>query len=205
MVDLSRQMLPVTFEHALAHGIDHELDPSHFDAHYHNDERGSAAYPPPTLLAVEVVLPCQQHREADAIREDRPEALHVRQSRWLDSRSSSNQCFLQRQRSAYSAGVGLRPKRTGKHRLPTDRFTRRLSIAELLAHCEPLMTFGAQGSRRDFAYYGEAHSLPEGQRADVIFQHGELNGSEGLTANGTFKSSVRIRANASATSRWNHK
>lgn len=32
-VDLSRQLLPGTFEHALAHLIDHELDLSHFDAH----------------------------------------------------------------------------------------------------------------------------------------------------------------------------
>ncbi len=51
-VDLSRQLLPGTFEHALAHLIDHELDLSHFDAHYHNDERGSAAYPPAMLLKV---------------------------------------------------------------------------------------------------------------------------------------------------------
>jgi hypothetical protein len=42
-VDLSRQLLPGTFEHALSHLIDHELDLSHFDAHYHNDARGSTA------------------------------------------------------------------------------------------------------------------------------------------------------------------
>lgn len=51
-VDLSRQLLPGTFEHALSHLIDHELDLSHFDAHYHNDERGSTAYPPTMLLKV---------------------------------------------------------------------------------------------------------------------------------------------------------
>ena len=50
--DLDRQMLPGTFEHALAHLIDHELDLSHFDVHYRNDERGSAAYPPAVLLKV---------------------------------------------------------------------------------------------------------------------------------------------------------
>ncbi len=33
-VDLGRQLLPGTFEHALAHLIDQELDLSHFDAHY---------------------------------------------------------------------------------------------------------------------------------------------------------------------------
>jgi transposase len=40
----------VTNEHALAHLIDHELDLTHFDSHYRNDERGSAAYPPAVLL-----------------------------------------------------------------------------------------------------------------------------------------------------------
>jgi transposase len=51
-VDLSRQLLPGTFEHALSHLIDHELDLSHFDAHYSNDLRGSTAYPPAMLLKV---------------------------------------------------------------------------------------------------------------------------------------------------------
>jgi transposase len=51
-VDLSRQLLPGTFEHALSHLIDHELDLSHFDAHYHNDARGSTAYRPAMLLKV---------------------------------------------------------------------------------------------------------------------------------------------------------
>lgn len=51
-VDLGRQLLPGTFEHALNHLIDQELDLSHFDAHYHNDARGSTAYPPGMLLKV---------------------------------------------------------------------------------------------------------------------------------------------------------
>jgi transposase len=51
-VDLSRQLLPGTFEHALGHLLDHELDLSHFDAHYDNDLRGSTAYPPAMLLKV---------------------------------------------------------------------------------------------------------------------------------------------------------
>ena len=51
-VDLSRQLLPGTFEHALNHLIDHELELSHFDAHYNNDARGSTAYPPGMLLKV---------------------------------------------------------------------------------------------------------------------------------------------------------
>jgi transposase len=51
-MDLSRQLLPGTFEHALSYLIDQELDLSHFDAHYHNDLRGSTAYPPAMLLKV---------------------------------------------------------------------------------------------------------------------------------------------------------
>ena len=51
-VDLSRQLLPGTFEHALNHLLDHELDLSHFDAHYRNDETGAPAYPPAMLLKV---------------------------------------------------------------------------------------------------------------------------------------------------------
>lgn len=51
-VDLSRQLLPGTFEHALNLLIEHDLDLSHFDAHYNNDLRGSRAYPPAVLLKV---------------------------------------------------------------------------------------------------------------------------------------------------------
>jgi len=51
-VDLSRQLLPGTFEHALSHLLDQELDLSHFDAHYRNDATGAKAYPPSMLLKV---------------------------------------------------------------------------------------------------------------------------------------------------------
>jgi transposase len=49
-VDLSRQLLPGTFEHALNHLLDHELDLSRLDARYGNDETGAPAYPPAVLL-----------------------------------------------------------------------------------------------------------------------------------------------------------
>jgi hypothetical protein len=42
-VDLERQLLPGTFEHALNHLIDHELDLSGFDTRYKNDLTGVAA------------------------------------------------------------------------------------------------------------------------------------------------------------------
>lgn len=51
-VDLERQLLPGTFEHALNYLIDHELDLSEFDGRYRNDLTGAAAYPPGLLLKV---------------------------------------------------------------------------------------------------------------------------------------------------------
>ena len=51
-VDLRRQLLPGTFEHALDHLIDHELDLSAFNARYRNDRQGASAYPPALLLKV---------------------------------------------------------------------------------------------------------------------------------------------------------
>ncbi|TNC95073.1 MAG: IS4 family transposase [Rhodocyclaceae bacterium] len=51
-VDLERQLLPGTFEHALNYLVDHQLDLSGFDARYKNDLTGACAYPPGMLLKV---------------------------------------------------------------------------------------------------------------------------------------------------------
>ena len=51
-VDLARQLLPGTFEHALNHLLDHGLDLSGFDTRFCNDETGATAYPPAMLLKV---------------------------------------------------------------------------------------------------------------------------------------------------------
>jgi transposase len=51
-VDLQRQLLPGTFEHALNHLINHELDLTGFDRRFSNDDTGAAAYPPAMLLKV---------------------------------------------------------------------------------------------------------------------------------------------------------
>ena len=51
-VDLARQLLPGTFEHALNHLLDHGIDLSHFDARFRNDVTGAPAYPPAMLLKV---------------------------------------------------------------------------------------------------------------------------------------------------------
>lgn len=42
-VDVSRQLLPGTFEHALNHLLDHELDLSALDTYNNNDASGSKA------------------------------------------------------------------------------------------------------------------------------------------------------------------
>jgi len=49
-VDLSRQLLPGTFEYALHHLLDHEIDLSQIESRYSNDEVGASAYEPRVLL-----------------------------------------------------------------------------------------------------------------------------------------------------------
>jgi hypothetical protein len=51
-VDLEAQLLPGTFEHALKHLLDHEIDLSAFDARFKNDDTGASAIPPAMLLKV---------------------------------------------------------------------------------------------------------------------------------------------------------
>lgn len=51
-VDLERQLMAGTFEHALHWIVDHELDLSGFDARYRNDLTGATAYPPGLLLKI---------------------------------------------------------------------------------------------------------------------------------------------------------
>ena len=51
-VDLARQLLPGTFEHALHHLLEHEIDLTRFDARFRNDDTGAPAYPPAVLLKV---------------------------------------------------------------------------------------------------------------------------------------------------------
>ncbi len=51
-VDLQRQLLSGSLEHALNHLLDHRIDLSGFDSKYCNNETGAAAYPPGMLLKV---------------------------------------------------------------------------------------------------------------------------------------------------------
>jgi transposase len=51
-VDLEKQLLPGSFEHAVHHLLDHEFDLSLFDSRYCNDQSGASAYPPGMLLKV---------------------------------------------------------------------------------------------------------------------------------------------------------
>jgi transposase len=51
-VDLAQQLLPGTFEHAVHHLLEHQIDVSVFDARFRNDAVGATAYPPRMLLQV---------------------------------------------------------------------------------------------------------------------------------------------------------
>ena len=51
-IDLSRQLISGTFEHALSHLIDHELDLRDLDKRFENDATGAPAYAPSVLLKV---------------------------------------------------------------------------------------------------------------------------------------------------------
>ena len=51
-VDFSLQIIPGTFEYALAHIVDNKLDLSGFDKWYSNDKKGAAAYPPTVMLKI---------------------------------------------------------------------------------------------------------------------------------------------------------
>ena len=42
-VDLARQLRPGTFEHAVNHLLDHEIDRAHVDARFRNDATGTTA------------------------------------------------------------------------------------------------------------------------------------------------------------------
>jgi transposase len=49
-IDFSQQVVPGTFEYALAHIVDNHLDLSGFDKWYDIDKTGAAAYPPTAML-----------------------------------------------------------------------------------------------------------------------------------------------------------
>jgi len=51
-VDLEKQLLPGSFEHAVHHLLDHEFDLSLFDTRYRNDQSGACAY----RIAVDIDL-----------------------------------------------------------------------------------------------------------------------------------------------------
>ena len=51
-VDFDRQVLPGSFEYALCHLVDHELDLSAFHARYKNDADGAPAFDPAVLIKI---------------------------------------------------------------------------------------------------------------------------------------------------------
>ena len=51
-IDLFVQMLLGTFEHALSHPIDEELDLRPLDAHFKNDHAGAPTYAPRVMIRI---------------------------------------------------------------------------------------------------------------------------------------------------------
>ena len=51
-VDFDQQVIPGSFEHALCHLVDHELDLDEFHARYNNDEEGAPAFDPAALIKI---------------------------------------------------------------------------------------------------------------------------------------------------------
>ena len=51
-IDFSQQIIPGTFEYALAHIVDNHLDLSGFEHWYQNDKGGAAAYSPSVMLKI---------------------------------------------------------------------------------------------------------------------------------------------------------
>ena len=89
-VDLQRQLLPGTFEHALNHCIDHELDLSSFDVCFKNDATGAAAYPPAMLLKVILFA---THKASSAVGGSRTSAASTSTSKTSSPRQLCSQRF----------------------------------------------------------------------------------------------------------------
>ncbi len=51
-VDFDRQIQPGSFEYALCHLVDHELDLTAFHSHYKNDTEGAPAFDPAVLIKI---------------------------------------------------------------------------------------------------------------------------------------------------------
>ncbi len=51
-IDFEKQIIPGTFEHALCHLVDHELDLAEFHTRYKNDHEGADACDPAVLIKI---------------------------------------------------------------------------------------------------------------------------------------------------------
>jgi len=51
-VDFDRQVIPGSFEHALCHLVDNELDLASFHSRYKNDDNGASAFDPAVLIKI---------------------------------------------------------------------------------------------------------------------------------------------------------
>ena len=111
--DLSRQLLPGTFEHALNHLLDHAIDLSHFDARFQNDATGAPAYPPALLL--KVVLFAYSRRIVSSRQIERACQEHVTFIALCGDRAPHFTTIAKFERA--SAEQDGDPKSSGEHRL----------------------------------------------------------------------------------------
>lgn len=75
-VDLAKQLLPGTFEHAVHHLLEDTMDVSAFAIRFHDDATGATAYPPSVLL--QVVLCMYAHHIVSSRGIERACREHVR-------------------------------------------------------------------------------------------------------------------------------
>ena len=81
-VDLEKQLLPGSFEHAVHYLLEHEFDLSLFDGRYRNDQNGASAYPPGMLLKVILCVYAQRRRQQSGHRAPVPRTRHLHRPLW---------------------------------------------------------------------------------------------------------------------------
>ena len=127
-VDLARQLLPGTFEHALNHLLDHEVDLTHFDARFKNDATGAPAYPPAMLLKVVLFAYSQGIVRSRAIERVCPRARDVHGVVWHNRAAFHadrplRELAARRHRAAVRGGAGgVRRPRPDRARDVRDRW-----------------------------------------------------------------------------------
>ena len=135
-VDLEKQLLPGSFEHAVHHLLDHEFDLSRFDTRYRNGQSGACAYPPGMLLKVilcaytqgvssrGIERLCREHVIFIALSGDA--APHCRADRWAGSKLALVAQGVDETSKLIARRLGISPRTVGAHRA---RMIRKLGVS----------------------------------------------------------------------------